>query len=58
MRYLFFLFLIVSCSKNLEERCFTSSDDISTENFKNDENLINYNYYDYAQKYNIKKNYC
>lgn len=55
MRYLFFLFLIVSCSKNLEERCFTSSDDISTKNFKNDEDLINYNYYDYARKYDIKK---
>ena len=55
MRYLFFLFLIVSCSKSMEERCFTSSDDISTKNFKNDEDLINYNYYDYARKYDIKK---
>lgn len=39
----------------MEERCFTSSDDISTKNFKNDEDLINDNYYDYAQKYNVKK---
>ena len=46
---------MVSCSKSLEERCFTSSDDISTKNFKNDEDLINDNYYDYAQKYDVKK---
>ncbi|MDF2832577.1 hypothetical protein [Chryseobacterium indoltheticum] len=55
MRYLFFLFLIVSCSKSLEERCFTTSDDIWTKYFKNSEDLINDNYYAHAQKYNVKK---
>lgn len=55
MRYLFFLFLIVSCSKRLEERCFTSSDDNWAKYFKNDEDLIIDNHDMQVQKYDVKK---
>ncbi|WP_228444910.1 thrombospondin type 3 repeat-containing protein [Chryseobacterium echinoideorum] len=39
----------------MEDRCFTTSDDSWLKHFKNDEELINDNYYRQAQKYNVKK---
>ncbi|MGE6396040.1 hypothetical protein [Chryseobacterium scophthalmum] len=55
MRYLFFLLLIVSCSKSMEERCFISSDDNWAKHFKNDEDLIIDNHDMQVQKYDVKK---
>lgn len=54
MRYLFLLFLIFSCSKSVENKCFESSDSF-TKYFKNDEDIINDNYYSQAKKYNVEK---
>lgn len=54
MRYLFLLFLIFSCSKSVEDRCFESSDGL-TKYFKNDEDIINNNYYSQAKKYDVEK---
>lgn len=55
MRYLFLLFLIFSCSKNIEDKCFISSDDNWAKHFKNDEDLIIDNHERQVEKYDVKK---
>lgn len=54
MRYLFLLFLIFSCSKTVEDRCFESSDSL-TKHLKNDEDLIIDNHDMQMQEYDVKR---
>lgn len=54
MRYLFLLFLIFSCSKTVEDRCFESSDSV-IKYLKNDEDLIIDNHDMQMQKYDVKQ---
>ncbi|MGO4710962.1 hypothetical protein AB4Y90_18005 [Chryseobacterium sp. 2TAF14] len=51
MKYLALLFLTFSCSKSIEDRCFTSPDDNRVKNLKNDDDLVIYDHNMQIEKY-------